>query len=63
MRCPACGLLTICDRAKWTVQCYFWFRCVHCGKQFNDHNTGVLIHVRYSSDVIALRCSGGYVAI
>ena len=54
MSCPACGSTVISERPERTAQRYRRFRCVDCGKQFNERSAGALNRVfHYPSDVIA----------
>lgn len=54
MRCPSCGSRAINERAEQTAQGYRRFRCVDCGKQFNERSADVLNRAQYPSDIIAL---------
>ncbi len=54
MRCPRCRSTTVRERSERTAQGYRRFRCLDCGKQFNERSYGSLNRAQYPSDVIAL---------
>jgi putative transposase len=54
MECVGCGSAAVSERTERTVQGYRRFRCLACGKQFNERNTSLLNRTQYPSDVIAL---------
>ena len=49
-----CGWLAASERSEHTAQAYRRFRCLPCGKQFNERSDGLLNRTRYPSDVIGL---------
>jgi len=53
MDCVACGS-AVAERPECTARGYPRFRCQACGKQYNERSGGLLNHIQYSSDVIAL---------
>jgi putative transposase len=54
MECVACGSTAVTERSERTARGYRRFRCRDCGKQYNERSLGLLNHVHYPSDVIAL---------
>jgi putative transposase len=54
MRCPKCRSTSVRKRPARTAQGYRRFRCLDCGKQFNERSTGLLNRTQYPSDAIAL---------
>ena len=54
MHCPKCRSTSVRKRPELTAQGYRRFRCLTCGKQFNERSSGLLNRTQYPSDVIAL---------
>src|ERR1700758_474412 len=54
MRCMECGSSAVSERSERTVQGYRRFRCLTCGKQFNERSAGLLNRTQFPSDIIAL---------
>jgi transposase-like protein len=54
MRCIGCGTTAVSERNERTAQGYRRFRCLTCGKQFNERSESLLNRTQYPSDVIAL---------
>ncbi len=54
MNCVACGSAAVTERPERTARGYRRLRYCGCGKQFNERSGGLLNHVQYPSDMIAL---------
>ena len=54
MRCIECDEAEVSERRERTARGYRRFRCLACGKQFNERSGGILNRAQYPSDVIAL---------
>ena len=54
MDCVACGSAAVTERPDRTARGYRRFRCRERGKQYNERSGGLLDHIQYPSDVIAL---------
>jgi putative transposase len=54
MRCITCDAAKVSERPERTSRGYRRFRCLACGKQFNERSGQILNRVRYPSDVVAL---------
>jgi transposase-like protein len=54
MRCIECDAAEVSERPERTARGYRRFRCLACGKQFNERSGGILNRAQYPSDVIAL---------
>jgi transposase-like protein len=53
MNCVGCGSMRVTERREVTAQGYRRFRCVDCGRQFNERSGGVLKRTCLPSDIIA----------
>ena len=53
MNCVCCGSDAVTERAEVTAQGYRRFRCLDCGRQFNERRAGVLSRTCLLSDIIA----------
>jgi hypothetical protein len=54
MDCVCCGSSAVTERPERTARGYRRFRCLECGKQFNERSGGLLNRTQYPSDLIAL---------
>jgi transposase-like protein len=54
MDCVACGSAAVAERTEHTARGYRRFRCLECGKGFNERSGTLLNHAHYPSDVVAL---------
>jgi len=54
MDCVGCGSAAVTERPERTARGYRRFRCLECGKGFNERSGTLLNHAQYPSDVIGL---------
>src|SRR5262249_22481883 len=54
MRCPKCRSPAVRQRPECTAQGYRRFRCLDCGKQFNERSGSLPNRTQYPSNMIAL---------
>jgi putative transposase len=54
MWCIEGGSRAVLQRTERTAQCYRRFRCLDCGKQFNERSASLFNRTQYTSDFIAL---------
>ena len=53
MNCVYCGSKALAERREITARGYRRFRCLDCGRQFNERSNGVLNRTCLPSDIIA----------